>query len=118
MKTRRRITRKQKNRNTKTEEESETNTIKMQIDNDGQYVELENIQLEEDHIMEGESLEPEPSLHDSPEDVMDSPGLEETSRILKDDNNSEEELQHPEENNEVVKSEDDNDIDEGGGNSI
>ncbi|CAB4494015.1 unnamed protein product [Rhizophagus irregularis] len=115
MKTRRRITRKQKNRNTKTEEESETNTIKMQIDNDGQYVELENIQLEEDHIMEGESLEPEPSLHDSPEDVMDSPGLEETSRILKDDNNSEEELQHPEENNEVVKSEDDNDIDEGGG---
>ena len=123
----RRITRKQKNQNTKTEGDSEANTAKMQIDKE-QYVEQENIQLEEDHIMEGESLEPEPPLHDSPEDIMDSPDSEVTkespkgdTKKSKDESNSEEEPQHAEENNEkseTVRSEDDADIDEEGGNSI
>ncbi|RIA97913.1 hypothetical protein C1645_732041 [Glomus cerebriforme] len=115
----RKITRKQKTQNTKTEEESETNTAK---NADEQYAEQENIQLEEDHIMEGESLEPEPPLHDSPELITDSPDSEETketskrdTKKSKDESNSEEESQHPEENNEkleTVKSEDDDDIDE------
>jgi hypothetical protein len=120
----RRITRKQKNRNKKTED-NETKTIKMQIDNSEQYAELENIQLEEDHILEDELLEPEPSLHDSPEIVMVTPDSEETkesprkdTKKLKDENNSEEESQHPEENNEAAKSEEDDDIDEEEGNSV
>lgn len=113
----RRLSRRRKNRNGKTGEDNKTNILKMQIDNDEQYVELENIQLEEDHIMEGESLEPEPSLHDSPELMVDSPDEEETKDVperdtkkLKDENNSEEELQPSEENNEPVKSEDEDDI--------
>lgn len=124
----RRITRRQKRQNTKTEGDSEINPIKMQIDNDEQYVEQENIQLEEDHITENESLEPELPLHDSPELITDSPDLEETketprkdTKKSKDESNSEEESQHPEENNEkleALKSEDDDDIDEEGGNSI
>ncbi|GES80940.1 hypothetical protein GLOIN_2v1762582 [Rhizophagus clarus] len=92
----RRITRRRKNQNTKTEV-NKTNTVKMQIDNDEQYVELENIQLEEDHIMEEEETKEAP---------------ESDTKKLKDENNSEEELQHSEENIEPVKSEDDEDIGE------
>jgi hypothetical protein len=119
----RRITRKQKNQNTKTEGDSEANTAKMQIDKE-QFVEQENIQLEEDHIMEGESLEPEPPLHDSPELITNSPDSEEIkvdTKKSKHESNSEVESQHAEENNEKfeeIKSEDDVDIDEDGGNSI
>ncbi|GBB83978.1 hypothetical protein RclHR1_10620003 [Rhizophagus clarus] len=119
----RRITRKQKSQNTKTEKDSEANSVRMQIDKDEQYIEQENIQLEEDHIMEDESLEPEPLLHDSPELIMDSLDLEEIkeaprkdTKKSKDASNSEEESQCPEESNEkldALKSEDDDDIDEG-----
>jgi hypothetical protein len=120
----RRITRKQKSLNTKTEENSETNSIKMQIDKGEQYVEQENIQLEEDHIMKDESLEPEPLLHS--EFITDSPDLEDETprkdmKKSKDESNFEEGSQHTEENNEkleALKSEDDDDISEEGGNSI
>ncbi|CAB4379279.1 unnamed protein product [Rhizophagus irregularis] len=121
---RRRITRRQKSQNTKTEEDSETNPITVQIDKDEQYVEQENIQLEEDHIMEGELLEPELPLHDSPGLITDFPDLEETKETSrkdmkksKDESNYEEESQHPEENNEkleALKSEDDDEIEEEG----
>src|SRR5205814_10406923 len=102
----RRITRKQKSQNIKTEGDSEANTAKMQIDKEEQYVEQENIQLEEDHIMEGESLEPEPPLHDSPELITNSPDSEETkenpnrdTKKSNDESNSEEKSKHTEKKN-------------------
>ena len=123
----RRTTRMQKGQNIKTEEDSETNNTKMQINKDEQYVEQEHIQ---DLIMEGESLEPEPRLHDSPEPITDFLDSEEIKENPKGDekkteseNNSEEESHDAEESNEkpeTVKSEDDADVDDvdEGGNSI
>ncbi|CAI2179286.1 3567_t:CDS:2 [Funneliformis geosporum] len=116
-----RITRTQKNQSARIEG-SETNTTKMQIDKDEQYVEQEHIQLEEDLILEGEALEPEPPLHDSPGPIItDSQETKESPKSddkrTENDNNSEE-AEESNEKSEAVKSEDDADGDDEGGISI